>query len=246
MQYEQRYCAFVDILGFSELINNLSQGTISSDTLRDLLRIVHAPLRGDHIRSFKGSDVRAQSISDAVCISAACSSAGLAHLLYCLEELARRLLEQGFFVRGALVKGNLYHDDDAVFGEALVRAYRLEQDVARYPRIICVSTVAREIFEFLEQDKTDFMDVLRQAKDGPYYVHVLNLVELVLRSETGRERPDYVEHYNQIAAQIQRRFNESFDQPRHFEKVQWFAKYWNRTIEPFRKEVKQIIGPGFP
>jgi hypothetical protein len=41
--YHERYCAFVDILGFRELIGRLRQGNTPLDALRQLLAKVHTP-----------------------------------------------------------------------------------------------------------------------------------------------------------------------------------------------------------
>lgn len=247
VEYEQRYCAFIDILGFTQLIDRLRQDVAQAATLRDLLQTVHRPPRGDYIRSFAGSDIRAQSISDALCLSAACSPAGLSHMFYNLAALALELLEQGFFVRGAVVKGKLYHDDSIVFGEGLVRAYQLEQEVVRYPRIMVTRDIALEVWDdFVEKrDLGEFVDSLRQADDGPYFLHVLAMPEVEFQSQLhAEEREECVNRYNAMAEQIQGRFDEAIDNPRHFEKVQWFAKYWNRTLEPVSKDVRLISGPG--
>jgi hypothetical protein len=61
---------------------------------------------------------------------------GLLHMLYSLTSLSFELLCLGYFVRGAIALGKLYHDDEMVFGDALVRAYELETSVARFPRIL--------------------------------------------------------------------------------------------------------------
>ena len=58
-----------------------------------------------------------------------------------LARLTGRLLQRGYFIRGALVKGPLYHDDKMIFGEALVRAYQLESEVVRYPRVMVTRDV---------------------------------------------------------------------------------------------------------
>jgi hypothetical protein len=200
--YAERYCAFVDILGFAELTNRLGTGSLSFESVRQLLRTVHAPPRGEYIRFFKGSDLKAQSISDALCLSATNSAAGLAHLIYNLEELALSLLEQGFFIRGAVVKGRVYHDGQMAFGEALVRAYRFEQEVARYPRIMITSDVAKDINDFLEKDIWEFSNYLLQADDGPYYLHVLGLVEMTLKDPAPSEQVHYVTKYNRMADQL--------------------------------------------
>ena len=148
MRHEERYCAFVDILGFQGIIHRLSNGDISFQELRDVLNIVHAPPREDQIASFGGSDLRAQSISDAVCLSAATTEAGLSHLFFSLEELSINLLQRGYFVRGAVVKGNLYHDERMVFGSALVEAFKLESEVAHFPRIMVMSDVAGDVWKY--------------------------------------------------------------------------------------------------
>jgi hypothetical protein len=254
MDYELRYCAFVDILGFSELVGRLEQGSISFGNLQQLLRIVHAPPSEYQTDVFKTSDLRAQSISDAVCLSAACSESGLAHLIYGLDQLTIRLLAAGFFVRGAIVKGRLFHDDKMVFGEALVRAYRLETEVARYPRIMIARDVAVDIQAFCKHhghqtafplDELQFLLCLVQASDGPYYLHVLREIGFDLTGQKDEERRAFtISGYNRMAEQIQMRFNESVDNPRHFEKVQWFAKYWNNTIANLHGEVKSVTGPG--
>jgi hypothetical protein len=51
--------------------------------------------------------------------------------------------------------------------------------------------------------------------------------------------------YAVIADQLQRRFDEATDNPNHFEKVRWFANYWNETIENWAIEgFERVTGPG--
>jgi len=242
--YRERYCAFLDILGFSEIVAGLDQAG-SAEALRTLLSTMHAAPRGDNIRFFEGSDLRAQSISDALLLSAQPSPHGLAHLFHNLEGLAVALLEQGFFVRGAVVRGKLYHDERMAFGEGLVRAYRLEQDVVRYPRIMVTADIVKDVEAFLDQDMIDFLDVLKQAADGPHFLHILGIPELTLHTETYKpHRRAHIRTYNKMAREISRKFSDSADNPRHFEKVQWFANYWNEVMAPFGGEVALIKGPG--
>ncbi len=59
IDYSPRFCAFVDILGFSTLISDLRQGHSPAIQLRTLLQKIHQPYRGDNER-FKGSGFRAQ------------------------------------------------------------------------------------------------------------------------------------------------------------------------------------------
>jgi hypothetical protein len=117
-KYESRYCAFVDIMGFRQLINRLSDDGTQFDALRKLLMRVHRPHSEiDHNKS--DSDFRAQSISDAVAISTRVTPTGLIEIFETLQALAIDLLIEGYFIRGAIVKAPLYHDNQMVFGRGL-------------------------------------------------------------------------------------------------------------------------------
>jgi hypothetical protein len=254
MDYELRYCAFVDVLGFSELVRRLDKGVMTPAEMRELLDIVHAPPSEYQTDVFSSSDLRAQSISDAVCLSAACSEVGLAHLIFCLDQLTFRLLAVGFFVRGGIVKGKLFHDEKTVFGEALVRAYKLESEIARYPRIMIERDVAVDIrnFESLHGHQKQWLPIelqfvlcLSQASDGPYFLNVLRDITFDLTNRNDKEQGIGVfSGYNQMAEQVQIRMKEAVDNPRNFEKVQWFAKYWNDTVAKHGGPIKRIAGPG--
>jgi hypothetical protein len=124
-EYGERYCAFVDILGFRGLIDGLGKGALSVKELRDLLTTIHKP---DGLSTqYWPTDFRTQSISDAVAISASVTREGLIEILRALENLTLRLLDKGYFIRGGLVKGRLFHDENVVFGEALVRHIALKR-----------------------------------------------------------------------------------------------------------------------
>jgi len=143
--YEERYCAFVDILGFRELVSTLKTGNHQVNLMRDLLSKVHRPAQVNAgIRYGTNGNFRVQSISDAVAISTAVNQDGLLHMFYVLEHLILTLLTEGYFTRGAIVKGCLYHDSRMVFGEALVEAYRLESTIVRFPRIMLTRAVAED------------------------------------------------------------------------------------------------------
>lgn len=240
--YQDRYCVYVDILGFGELIDRLSHGDTPLQKLRALLRTIHEPPGEDFLEDQKDSDFRAQSISDAVCISTTATPMGLLHLFHTVEELAIRLLGDGFFVRGAIVRGRLYHDDKMVFGEALVRSFRLEQDVVRYPRIMITTPVVNDVLAATDFE-TDFAGFVAESEDGPRFLNVLRGACAAAESldDLG---DDQVVFCNDIAAHIQRRLQEAYDNPSHFEKVTWFSRYWNERFEYLKGRVTLIRGVG--
>lgn len=58
------------------------------------------------------------------------------------------------FIRGAIVKGSIFINDEIVLGEGLLRAYGIESNTAIYPRIIVDSMIGEYFTESLA--KRDF------------------------------------------------------------------------------------------
>jgi hypothetical protein len=189
--------------------------------------------------------IRVQSISDAVALSTEPTEDGLRAIFHSLTYLAVDLLCQGFLVRGAVVKGPLYHDDSMVFGAALVRAYNFESEVAKFPRIIVVREVREDVLRF----NPTLMDLLRKSDDGPMFIDVLRPVVTVGREakitfgQPSKEDKELHGRFQLIRDRLQTRFEESMDNPRHFEKVRWFAHYWNETVAP-ATDYQRVLGAG--
>jgi hypothetical protein len=245
-EYTVRYVAFLDILGFRELITNLEKDETKLPFVRDLLRNIHNPDPENFKNILPNSGLRAQSISDAVAMSADMTPDGLAHMFMAVERLAQKLLKEGFFLRGAIVKGRVFHDPEMVFGEGVVRAHRYESTVARYPRIMLPREIVADVNQCLNEDRFQkvFNGQVRRSKDGPQYLHVLRLSAQIkdMKSDSS-ERHKLLATLTDIRNHIQRRLDEAMDEPSHFEKVHWFADYWNEVF--FGVDgLKRIEGPG--
>jgi hypothetical protein len=247
--YQERYCALVDIFAFRDLIADIEREWLTFEEVRDVLRAAQerpqdytlAPGYG-----FNAADLRQQSISNAICISSAPSGPGLMHLFRSLQFLAMRLLAKSYFTRGAVVKGRLYHDDKMVFVDALISAHGLEQTVVRHPRIMVMREIALDVDTYSSNEilSKELSNFIGKSTDGPYYLHILRgltiLYDETLDPDT---RAMIVERSNDTAAKIQKRFDDSADSPDYFEKVRWFANYWNDSITN-HPELNRIWGPG--
>jgi hypothetical protein len=250
--YQERYCAFIDILGFTQLISDLGRGRARYEDIRSILSRVHDPQpiqlflfvpghSSPTINVSKEADFRAQSISDAVALSTKPTRDGFIMLWSALLRLAIELLEQGYFVRGAICKGMLYHDNSMVFGDALVRAYHLESTIACYPRIM----VEKRVVDEQLVDPIHMENKFLQADDGPFYIDVLWELDRLLqgRVDKNKEQSERA-RYLAIKDKLQQRLNESVDNPRHFEKVQWFCQQWNKLLRLHFLTEWRIKGPG--
>lgn len=131
--YQNRVVAFIDVLGFAELV----KASDADPTARaKLSKIITANKLFDR---FIGEFLRfadAAFFSDCFVLSMHQPESQLIYLIRETGYLCRYLLLQGFPCRGAITTGSLYHDGRFVVGPALVDAYRLEQSVAIYPSII--------------------------------------------------------------------------------------------------------------
>jgi hypothetical protein len=136
LPYSERVLAFIDILGRSEIV-------VDEPSVERVARAIFTVHRENDMHTFAARLVEADSavcvtsFSDCVVLSCdAASNAAVQSLLYRVCRLYVELLKEGFVCRGAVVVGRASHQDIAVVGPALIEAYKLERDVAVYPRII--------------------------------------------------------------------------------------------------------------
>lgn len=146
--YEDRLVAFIDVLGFSEMVydtatdvNKLRHLTAALKSLYDRIWLWEAD--GSY------SSFAFTQFSDSIVIS---SLAGTADSFEMLQQLLLGVMElvdsYDVLVRGGIARGQLIHDSVMVVGPAMVEAYHLESKKAIYPRII----IAKELREQIEQD----------------------------------------------------------------------------------------------
>lgn len=186
--YGNRFAAFVDILGFKQMIaqieahssghrelfkrlqsvlNFLSDESVESNGQHDLP--VYELTDGGMIERELGNP-RITYVSDCVIISTDDTFDGFKSICNKLTKLSTDLACDGMFLRGAIAYGPLYHDRKFVFGSAYQRAYEVESTIAKSPRII----IDRSALDFLKEHEgqfplTDFGS--RIDTDGHRYLH---------------------------------------------------------------------------
>ena len=67
--------------------------------------------------------------------------------------LQKKLIEKyGIFIRGAITKGNLYCDKNYIYGQGIIDAYNLENNFAKFPRIIISDLINNFLTSFSESE----------------------------------------------------------------------------------------------
>ncbi|OWT75437.1 MULTISPECIES: hypothetical protein [unclassified Achromobacter] len=133
--YEDRFCAFIDFLGFAAAVE---RGVWAPS------EIVSAMRKAAKVSQGNEEIVRVTQFSDSMILSARADDVwGLYTVVNTAFFLAVELAAHGILLRGGVSKGKMYHKDHLAFGPAFIRAYKLEQ-AASTPRIILDRNIVSE------------------------------------------------------------------------------------------------------
>jgi hypothetical protein len=216
--YSERYVAFLDVLGFSEIVRqSVNLPGQAQKLIGTLENIANAGQEYGDDTVLKKDDFRALIV-----LSENASPAGLFHLLAAASALSLDLLANGVFTRGGIAKGMLHHSDKVVFGPAMLEAYRLESAIARYPRILVDKQTRLDYQQpqFLEVcSKMDRSPKLSFDTDGPPFLDIFDLVRNAPSTQD--------DEIAKCRAEIQIALDASVYDPKHFEKMRWLTIYWN-------------------
>lgn len=137
-KYKEHFVAFLDILGFKSLLKDASCEEIYS-----IFEVLHKKSSGR--RNQNGVEIKAYNhihhtiLSDSVIVYIRSDiDDAFAALIDICNQLQRSLAnrEKPILLRGGITVGNLYNKNDIIYGEGLSSAYLLENNLAKFPRII--------------------------------------------------------------------------------------------------------------
>lgn len=157
-EYEECYVAVLDLLGFKSKIKTSSCEEIASiyDKMRESYYI-----RKDGKVIIDDGELHQMILSDTIVfyVNATVKNALAALIATCsFFQIELLSVNAPTLLRGAIVKGNIYRDGDVVFGQGIVDAYLLEENVAKYPRIILQKKIVKEYTNF-DKEVSDFKDL---------------------------------------------------------------------------------------
>jgi hypothetical protein len=240
MVYDERFVAFLDILGFKNMIESTKNNIEYQEKIKNVLNYI-AGIRNDNYygdlakyRVFKEVSV----FSDSIVISYSSSldiGGALFHVLMDLVYICIDLLINGIYVRGGVSCGQMYHDKKVCFGPAMVQSYEIENKTAVYPRIVIDPTAIRRGLALpgkantLDQEAKHLKALICCDEYGTYYLDFLSQ-----RSEFDPSYP-YECFLNDLKVSIVS--NLGLGYPIHIaQKYFWFANYYNETIKKVYKK----------
>lgn len=164
--YQRRIIAYFDVLGWRGHIERANEDTTQIPLLHAVVQALAMGARPGIVPNAEPQRFYT-SFSDHVVVSLPLDLDDLPAFLDGVGAMQLGIATIGFFLRGAITIGQLYHDREVVFGPGLVRAYDLESKAAKFPRIVVDPLVdelsAHSVPFLVEEDEYRMLDPFTEA-----------------------------------------------------------------------------------
>jgi len=249
VSYEIRTVAFIDILGFSDLVSRSVNDAVFLNKLYDAVKVVEYQGRiwvaqasispNDSPEQKKvqidAMDFRSHAFSDCIVLSQ--RGTFVVQLFISVAQLMMALMDLGVLVRGGISIGPLYHDTNIVFGPALIEAYKLESRSAKSPRVL----VSEQVFIASQNGIVYFPDqgtsavyrpceFLRRDSDRQYHLDCLTTALISPAAVIGSDTVELGTRLERIAAVVRDGFKKDTGTIDTRAKWGWFMEYFNDFV----------------
>ncbi|MEK6289221.1 MAG: hypothetical protein AABO57_26200 [Acidobacteriota bacterium] len=220
--FEPRIVAFLDVLGFKDLIDRAAR----DDNATPIIEALEKALTYVGADNKPSGDFQGQTkmFSDSVIMSGSPTLAGLNWVFWRCIVTQAMFVEYGLLLRGAITQGKHYQSEQLVFSEGVVNSYLLEQRVAKYPRVVVEPSIAK----LAQQQGRSFPypppdDLILEDEDGVLFLDYFRYITDGPASRVDAVR--FPERHREVVEEGARRFAKL---PHVLEKYRWMAMYHNR------------------
>lgn len=238
--FQPSLCAFLDVLGFREVIETAYSEKNERHLLKDISDALNTAT--EEIKSFgeQTSMASVRFFTDSVIVGYTYwtkeANVELGHLCELLAHYQLTMACKGFFIRGGISIGTLACEGDIVFGDALLKAHRLEAVEAGNPRVILDAnlrdSIERNFPSASEIDRNTWKARLMRDVDGYFFVNYLSA------TYEQRHDPRYgmvlwpsEERIMTHRMQVEQHLNNARPRPKVWAKYFWVANYHNSFCE---------------
>jgi len=251
-KYERRIVAFIDILGFKEIVKQSEYDTTRIDLLYSVLDYLKdwetsekwdlkfveieedAQKRGVAYFDIRGK-TNSTSFSDSIVVSVKVDNnvnEMTSTLIVNLAYIGAILMEKGILFRGGLTIGNIIHNENGtVFGQGLIDAYLLETKSAKYPRIILSDKLIKELNYPIDtkRNRYPYHQYITRFSDGCVGFHQMIYFQ-VIESWIEMTPEKLASSLESIRKVIVKGLDASFENPDVYEKYKWLKEQYNDLI----------------
>lgn len=209
LQLGSHFVAFIDILGFSNMVRSDCE---SSEPPRYLQLLYEA-----HINSISlfNKDLKCELIqfSDSIVFSKPFDFGQLESFLDAIAAWQKSLLLNGLLCRGGVAFGKHFAKDKFLFSKAMIDAYLLESSRARFPRII----VSDDLLELAESTIQISLLKLYKEDDGATFINYLRWTKEAEKQELAKAVKKIISEANNRSSSVQ-------------EKLRWLTRYADHIL----------------
>lgn len=188
--YEEKLLVFVDILGWTDAIKNKSFDELHTVISKIQERCYsYSEFHEDYLKknmSIKSINpmffqTKFTMFSDSFAMST--PSNFEASICNSTSQIIREFLQSGYLLRGGMVKENLYHNSQTIFGAAIINAHAIESKIAKFSRVL----IDRNIIDMLiNSDSTSIIkDQLGDYVIDPFPISATGLTPKILNKMYG-------------------------------------------------------------
>ncbi len=223
--HHQSYCAFLDVLGFSDQITESHLKNTHNSLLNQFHQTLNESIQLLNEYSTHGlTSIRSLTDNLIICIPQISRDmeSELGSILSLITSFQMTMIRGGFFIRGGLAIGDLFVDQHSVFGPALIEAYQIETKISVNPIVTLSQSTASLVQQHLSYYARGWdphrKDILINS-DGNYFINYL--------SECVEDERILVSSIENHKDQVITKLNEHRSNPRIFSKYSWVAEYHN-------------------
>ena len=236
---EKKYVAFLDVLGFKELVRQ------KGERLNSYFETIHTALNDIELDK---AEITSQLVSDSIILACDFSNDNLRLLLKAVQTIQSRCALKNIWIRGAITIGDIHFDRklNVVVGNGLTDSYLLESQ-EKFPRIIIDPKVlslengfgsrAKFIKEFNKVDNRDGIPLIHES----YSENETIETDAIFVSFAERLISQGVDSIQSIYENIQK---ELYFNQKNYPKYLWLKQYFIEVlfrkanhIESFQREI---------
>lgn len=216
---EQKYkttlaaVAFIDVLGSSKAIkNNANESSNAIHIAYDETIVQFKKYHSEHMNEPK-VDIFSDNIILSNEIVEGKEERAFLSIIFFSALLQMNMWINNLLVRGGISCGDFFSDERMIWGNALIQAYKLEGQIAIYPRIIVEPEIAEIIKSIMKPEKGK---LLCEDFDGIYFVDPFGINQ----KEQGLYLIDQFINDNAI------RLRNSQKDLKIYQKINWLQQYF--------------------
>ena len=253
IKYENRLVAFIDILGFKEIVKSSEINPEKLNLIYEALTFLKSREKADQWnlelieieedaqkRGLQNFDISVKTsctcFSDSIVISVRLENSSInetvSTLIANLSFIGAKLMTAGILLRGAITVGNIIHKDNGlVIGQALIDAYQLESITAKNPRIVLSKKLLVELnYPILtKKNRHPYHQYISRFEDGCVGFHQMVYFQ-VLQSWTKMKVGKLKAELKKIKHTIIDGLDSTFESPDIHAKFKWLRKEYDNLI----------------